>query len=87
MASIGLAIVVAALAVGSFVFLAWVLLSVWHARGWSGEEQISTGSGTSSTTETPVQRYGFEDCYRFCREHQYLADGSLPLGCEEICRA
>lgn len=81
------AIVIVALAIVSFCYLAWDLLSVWHARGWSGEDEAQTKHGLSGTQATSFKTYSLQDCSRYCLEHPYLSNVDAPPGCEEICRA
>lgn len=80
-------LVIAAVALASFCYLAWSLLSVWHSRGWLGDDEVTNRQRASGPAGTTAQTFGFEDCRRFCLEHQYLGEGPRSLSCEEICRA
>lgn len=87
MMNVILAIVIGVVAVASFLYLAWDLISVWHARGWSGEEESQTEHGPSGQAETPFKTYGSADCLKYCHAHPYLTNVASPLGCEEVCRS
>ena len=85
MINVLLAVVIGVVAVASFLYLAWDLVSVWNARGWSGKEE-ETAHETSETPTTAFMTYGSADCLKYCRAHPYLTAVASPLGCEEVCR-
>ena len=80
-------LLIAAFALGSFYYLAWSLLSVWHSHGWLDDDEVTNRQRASAPAGTTAPTFGFEDCRRFCLDHQYLSDGPSSLSCEEICRA
>ena len=87
MAYIIYGMIILALAIMNFWYLAWTLLSIWQARGWMRKENLATGHGHTALGENNLKALGIKDCEAYCRESMHPNDTTAAFECEELCRA
>lgn len=80
-------VLLVAVAIASFGYLAWLLFAVWTGRGWlPPKKEERSDEELGSMQEAGFETYGPEECYQYCKEHAGLGDADAWLPCEQVCR-